>query len=117
MENRNCLVVGVKTTRAASVTERDAAEDLLCELPGGRRRTLGADKGYDTTDFVASCRELTVTPHVAQNITRPGGSAIDGRTTSHPGYAVSMRKRKMIETTFGCGKAVWGVTQADVSRD
>lgn len=109
MENRNCLVVGVKTTRAASVTERDAAEDLLCELPGGRRRTLGADKGYDTTDFVASCRELSVTPHVAQNITRPGGSAIDGRTTSHPGYAVSMRKRKMIETTFGWVKQYGGL--------
>lgn len=109
MENRNCLVVGVKTTRAASVTERDAAEDLLCELPGERRRTLGADKGYDTTDFVASCRELTVTPHVAQNVTRPGGSAIDGRTTSHPGYAVSMRKRKMIETTFGWVKQYGGL--------
>lgn len=101
MENRNCLVVGVNTTRSASVTEREAAEDLLCELPGERHRILGADKGYDTVDFVAGCRELKITPHVAQNNTRPGGSAIDERTTSHPGYLISMRKRKMIGTTFG----------------
>lgn len=109
MENRNYLVVGVKTTGSASVTERDAAEDLLCELPGERRRTLGADKGYDTADFVAGCRELTVTPHVAQNDSRRGGSAIDGRTISHPGYLVSMRKRKMIETTFGWVKQYGGL--------
>lgn len=109
MENRNYLVVGVKTTRSASVTEREAAEDLLCELPGEHRKTLGADKAYDTTDFVAGCRELKVTPHVAQNDTRPGGSAIDGRTTCHSGYGVSMRKRKMIETTFGWVKQYGGL--------
>lgn len=109
MENRNYLVVGVKTTGSASVTERDAAEDLLVELPETPRKTLGADKGYDTIDFVAGCRELKITPHVAQNDSRRGGSAIDGRTTSHPGYRVSMRKRKMIETTFGWVKQYGGL--------
>lgn len=109
MENRNCIVVGVKTTRAASVTERTAAEDLLAELTGEHQKTLGADKGYDTVDFVEACRQFKVTPHVAQNDARPGGSAIDNRTVRHPGYRVSMRKRKMIETTFGWVKQYGGL--------
>jgi len=109
IENRNCLVVGVKTTRAASVTEREAAEDLLAELPGEHCKTVGADKGFDTADFVDTCRHYKITPHVAQNHTRPGGSSIDNRTTRHVGYHMSMQRRKMIECTFGCIKQYGGL--------
>ncbi len=78
-------------------------------LPGRRRITLGADKGYDTHDFVESCRDLKVTPHVAQNLARAGGSAIDARTVRHPGYAVSQCIRKRIEETFGWMKTIGGL--------
>jgi len=78
-------------------------------LPGRRRITLGADKGYDTEDFVASCRALNVTPHVAQNQARLGGSALDERTVRYPGYAVSQWIRKRIEEAFGWMKAVGGL--------
>ena len=67
---------------------------------------MGGDKGYDTTDFVAECRNLKVTPHVAQNLERPGGSAIDARTTHHAGYAISQRKRKRVEECFGWLKTI-----------
>jgi hypothetical protein len=67
---------------------------------------VGGDKGYDTTDFVAECRNLKVTPHVAQNLERPGGSAIDARTTHHAGYAISQRKRKRVEECFGWLKTI-----------
>jgi transposase len=108
-ENRNHLVVNVKITPAASVTEREAALDMLAELSGEHRRTVGGDKGFDTFDFVEECRALNITPHVAQNTERPGGSAIDGRTTQHAGYVISQRKRKMIETTFGWTKQYGGL--------
>ena len=68
--------------------------------------TVGGDKADDTADFVAECRNLKVTPHVAQNLERPGGSAIDARTTQHPGYAISQRKRKRIEECFGWLKTI-----------
>ena len=68
--------------------------------------TVGGDKGYDTADFVAECRNLNVTPHVAQNLERPGGSAIDARTTHHAGYAISQKKRKRIEECFGWLKTI-----------
>ena len=68
--------------------------------------TVGGDKGYDTRDFVAECRNMNVTPHVAQNTKRSGGSAIDGRTTRHGGYDVSQRKRKRIEECFGWLKRI-----------
>jgi IS5 family transposase len=74
---------------------------MLEQIPGVQRVTAGADKGYDTTEFVAECRHLGVTPHVARNTGRRGGSALDARTTRHPGYAVSQRKRKRIEECFG----------------
>lgn len=109
MENRHCLVVKVKTKPAASVHEREVALDMLAEIPGEQRCTLGADKGYDTTAFVAGCRELNVTPHIAQNTERRGGSALDERTTRHAGYAISLCKRKMIETHFGWGKQYGGL--------
>ena len=67
---------------------------------------MGADKGYDTKDFVAECRQMHITPHVAQNVKRNGGSAIDGRTTRHEGYEVSQRKRKRIEECFGWLKTI-----------
>lgn len=109
MENRNGLIVGVTTTPSASVTEREAGIDLLAELPGENRKTVGADKGYDTQGFVAECRGHQITPHVAMNENRRGGSAIDGRTTRHEGYGISLIKRKLIETIFGWSKQYGGL--------
>lgn len=79
-----------------------------------RRVTVGADKGYDTRGFVKACREMKVTPHVARNTRRIGGSAIDARTTRHGGYAVSQRRRKCIEQCFGWGKAIGQIRQVMV---
>ena len=103
MENRNGLVVDQRLTHATGTAEREAALEMLAAQPGETRKTVGADKGYDTADFVADCRALGVTPHVAQN-TKHRSSAIDERTTRHPGYAVSQIIRKLIETIFGDGK-------------
>lgn len=103
MENRNGLVVDHRLTRATGKAEREAAIEMLAAQPGETRKTVGADKGYDTADFVADCRAIGVTPHVAQN-TKNRASAIDERTTRHPGYAVSQVVRKLIETIFGDGK-------------
>ncbi len=75
-------------------------------IPGRGSATVAGDKGYDTRDFVAGLREMNVTPHVAQNEKRPGGSAIDGRTTRHSGYQSSQKKRKRIEEVFGWLKTV-----------
>ncbi len=86
--------------------EREAALTMLGELPAGPRITLGTDKAYDIGGFIDDVRELGVTPHVAQNLARRGGSAIDGRTTRHPGYPVSQRIRKRIEEAFGWAKTV-----------
>lgn len=106
MENRNGLVVDTEVLRASGTGERDAALAMVDRLPQrARRRTLGGDKNYDTHDFVAQLRERNITPHVAQNNKRRK-SAIDGRTTSHPGYAVSQRKRKLVEQGFGWDKTV-----------
>jgi hypothetical protein len=79
---------------------------MLEQLPGDQRVTVGADKAYDTKDFVAECRNIKVTPHVAQNVNRSGGSAIDERTTRHVGYAISQKKRKRIEESFGWLKTI-----------
>ena len=76
------------------------------ERAPGRRRTVGADKAYDVGDFVDLMRELNTTPHVTQNVTRPGGSAIDGRTTRHGGYAKSQHARPRIEPAFGWLKTI-----------
>lgn len=81
---------------------------------GGQRITVGGDCGYDTAAFIEDCREHNVTPHVAQNVNRRGGSALDARTTRHPGYAVCQRKRKMIETTFGWAKQYGGLRRTMV---
>ena len=94
MENRNGLVVSAVVSHADGFGERQAALAMLDAMPTTtRRRSLGADKAYDTTDFVAGCRERKVTPHVAANDTRRGGSAIDGRTTRHSSYRLSQLVR------------------------
>jgi transposase len=109
MENRNGLVLDLMVDIADGRAERRNALDLLDEnLPGQRRITLGADKGYDTRDFVAQCRARNVTPHIAQNITTHRGSMIDGRTTHRTGYAVSQRVRKRVEEVFGWIKTIGG---------
>jgi IS5 family transposase len=96
MENRHGLAVGGCVTQATGFAEREAAVELVEGLPTRRRVTLGADKAYDTRDFVARMRANEVTPHVAQN-TRGRSSAIDRRTTRHDGYAMSIARRVMIE--------------------
>ena len=110
-ENRNGLVVETELTQASGRAERDAAKQMIVRRsPGARRITVGADKGYDTRDFVADLRDFNVTPHVAQNVSGRR-SAIDERTTRHPGYGVSQRKRKQIEEPFGWGKTIGGLTR------
>lgn len=112
MENRNGLIVGAVATRASGHAERLAALHLIA--PHAARAqpiTLGGDKGFDTQDFVAELREIKVTPHVAQNISGRR-SAIDGRTTRHAGYAISLRIRKRIEEAFGWAKTVAGLRKA-----
>jgi transposase len=108
IENRNGLVVAATATLASGTAEREAAIAMVEDIPGGNRITLGADKAYDTQDFVAEMRRLGVTPHVSQN-TKGRRSAIDGRTTRHVGYTVSVRFRKRIEEVFGWMKTVGGL--------
>lgn len=109
MENRNGLVVGAVATRASGHAERLAALHLI--EPHAERVmpvTLGADKAYDAADFIMECRELGITPHVAQN-TAGRSSRIDGRTTRHAGYAISQVIRKRIEEAFGWSKTIAGL--------
>src|SRR5262250_729305 len=106
VENRNGLIVNAEVFQANGTAERDAALVMLEQIPGTKPLTVGGDKGFDTFGFVAECRNLRVTPHVAQNEKRRGGSAIDGRTTRHLGYARSQRKRKRIEECFGWLKTI-----------
>lgn len=110
MENRSGLVVQADLTQADGHAERRAALNMIhCHSPGSSRRlTLGADKGYDSADFVADLRRACVTPHVARKARH---SAIDGRTTRHDGYALSQRRRKKIEEPFGWAKTVGGMAQ------
>ncbi|MEK7300740.1 MAG: IS5 family transposase, partial [Nitrospirota bacterium] len=105
MENRHGLVVNTRLTQATGTAEREAALALVRERPGRQRVTLGGDKNYDTHAFVQELRAVQVTPHVAQHTTNRA-SAIDGRTTRHPGYAVSQQKRKRVEEIFGWLKTV-----------
>ena len=110
-ENRSGLIVAATLTQASGTAERKAAEEMIVRhSPGARRITLGADKGYDAAAFVADLRALNVTPHIAQNISGRR-SAIDARTTRHPGYAVSQQKRKRIEEPFGWGKTIGGLAR------
>jgi transposase len=108
MENRNGLIVDIELTQATGTAEREAALRMLDRWERNQRRlTLGADKGYDTREFVSELRQRKVTPHVAQNQSGRR-SAIDGRTTSHGGYKVSQRLRKRVEEIFGWIKTVGG---------
>jgi transposase len=112
MENRSGLVVGAVVTHADGKGERTAAVAMLDTLPGEQRKTLGADKAYDTQDFVAACRQRKVTPHIAIHTSRTrGGSVIDARTTRHPGYVLSQAVRKRIEEHFGWGKTIGRIRQ------
>ena len=104
LDNRHGLVANVCATAATGMAERDAAVELL--KPARRAKTVGGDKNYDVAAFVAEVRELDITPHVAQ---KKGHSAIDGRTTRHAGYAISQRKRKLVEQVFGWMKTVGGL--------
>ncbi len=79
---------------------------MLEQIPGPQPVTVGGDKAFDTAEFVSQCRHLQITPHVAQNQNRPGGSALDRRTTRHPGYGLSQRKRKRVEECFGWLKTI-----------
>ncbi len=106
VENRNGLIVNAELLEANGRAERDAALLMLEQVPGDGRITVGGDKGFDTREFAAECRHMNVTPHVARNTARAGGSAIDGRTTRHAGYAVSQKKRKRIEECFGWMKDI-----------
>jgi Transposase DDE domain. len=109
MENRSGLIVDARLTRVSGHAERLAALAMIepwADRP--RAITLGADKGYDAADFIEELRTLNVRPHVAQNTSRRR-SAIDGRTTRHPGYGMSQRIRKRIEEAFGWVKTVAGL--------
>jgi hypothetical protein len=96
VENRNGLIVDAEVFQANGTAERGGTQPL----------TVGGDKGFDTFGFVEECRNVRVTPHVAQNLERRGGSAIDARTTRHAGYAISQKKRKRIEECFGWLKTI-----------
>jgi len=111
MDNRHGLIVATDVRPPSGRAEREAGGALLTKLPPrARRRTLGADKGYDTADFVAGVRACHTSPHVSPNIhARRPRSAIDGRTTRHAGFAVSQLKRKLIEEGFGWGKTIGGL--------
>jgi len=110
VENRNGLVVAAMATQADGTAERDAGLLMVAELMKRRTRriTLGADKAYDTRDFVNTVRELGVTPHVTQN-NASRRSAIDERTTRHAGYRISLSKRWLVEKPFGWMKQIGGL--------
>jgi transposase/ribosomal protein S6E (S10) len=115
-ENRNGLIVDAMVTTADGMAERDAALLMLHRRwrrnrrwAPGRVMTVAADKAYDTRDFVSALRGMNIRPHVLQNVKRSGGSAIDGRTTRHVGYALSQRKRPLIEKAFGWMKQTGGI--------
>jgi transposase len=115
MENRNGLIVNAMVTHADGTAEREAALQMLYQLwrQHGRRapRSVAADKAYDTRGFAETARHMDYRPHVAQNINRPGGSAIDGRTTRHASYRISQRKRPLVEKAFGWMKQTGGMRQ------
>ena len=119
MENRHGLAVDGMVTQATGTAEREATLAMLDRRPGRRRITMGADKAYDVRSFIEDLRRRQVTPHVAVDghvrstaqVSRPRSSAVDGRTTRHPGYAVSQRCRKRIEEVFGWAKSAAGLAK------
>lgn len=107
MENRNGVLVDLRVAEANGTAERTQALLMLVEnSTNSSQIAVGADKGYDAREFVEQCRHYGITPHIAQNTSRR--SAIDDRTTRHPGYAVSQRIRKRVEEIFGWAKTVGG---------
>jgi transposase len=110
MENRSGLLLDMRVTVASGHAERDAALEMVDAL-GLRDATLGVDRGYDTRDFVQGCRSRGITPHVAQHTNRRR-SAVDGRTTRWPGYAISLIKRRLIEQGFGWAKSIAGLRRS-----
>ena len=107
MENRNGLVVDAEATAAGGTAERDTALKFARKVGRRKRRiTIGMDKGYDTHGFIPEIRKLNVTPHVAQNIHPRKKSAINKKTTRHPGYDISQKKRKLVEEVFGWMKTI-----------
>lgn len=106
MENRNGLIVNTRVTLSTGTAEREAAADMVREIPDRQRITVGGDKGYDEKKFVGNLRECQATPHVAQ---KRRWSAVDGRTTRHAGYDVSQKKRKLVEQGFGWEKTIGGL--------
>jgi hypothetical protein len=114
-DNRHGLVVNVQASTSDGTAGRDLAAQMRVDVSGpGKRVTVGADKAHDTKGFVKACRDINVTPHVAQSLNRNGGSAIDGRTTRHVGDGISQRKRKCIEQCFGWGKLIGPIRQVMV---
>ncbi len=109
MENRNGLAVDVEVTLANGTAERDAAHTMALRLDGNKKRTQGADKGYDASVFAENLRDLNITPHIAQ---KKNGKSVDGRTTRHEGYEISQRKRKRVEEIFGWAKTVGLIRKA-----
>src|SRR5690242_8484646 len=116
MENRHGMIVDAMVTHADGSAERDAALLMLYRKWRNRRQrrksgpmSVGADKAYDTRDFVATARAMNTRPHVAQNVKRSGGSSIDGRTSRHASYAISQSKRPLIEKAFGWMKQTGGM--------
>jgi transposase len=116
MENRNGLIVDAMVTQADGTAERDAGLIMAYRRWRKNRRrgprapiSVGADKAYDTRDFVKTLREMGIRPHVAQNLNRPGGSAVDQRTARHNGYKISQKKRPLIEKAFGWMKQTGGI--------
>ena len=105
IDNRHGLATNARVTIASGTAEREAAVEMAGEIPGMRKVTLAADKGYDTRDCIRQLGDRNITPHVAQNDTNRR-SAIDRRTTRHPGYKVSQKKRKLVEQMFGWAKTV-----------
>jgi transposase len=108
VENRHGLLVDLRVSTATGFAEREVAIQMMDHHDRAARATLGADRGYDSQDFVDNCRALAVTPHVAQNNTRRR-SAIDQRTTRHNGYSISQRLRMRIEQVFGWAKTIGGL--------
>jgi hypothetical protein len=111
MDNRHALIIDCRVTQATGTGERDAAKAMAADIPGAHQKTLVADKNYDTKAMVAELWRIGVTPHVAQNTSRPGGSAIDSRTTRHEGNSQSIHARRGIEKVFGWIKQWGGLRQ------
>jgi len=110
VENRHGLLVDLRVSEATGRSERQTAIEMLEQRQRRRRITVGADRGYDSADFVGHCRDTKITAHVAQNT--HCRSAIDGRTVRHAGYAISQRVRRRIEQVFGWIKTVGGLRRS-----